>query len=77
MNVPKHGLTVVLKPKDPEKIVTRFNPLQLKASFELVAPDGVLQLRPNHRLNLLAVDTRNIDSTACLLKITTLMGIAV
>ncbi|XP_077536158.1 uncharacterized protein LOC144148510 [Haemaphysalis longicornis] len=77
VNVPRHGLTVILKPKDPAKIITRFNPLSLKASFELVAPDGVLQLRPNYRLNLLAVDTRNVDATARLLKITTIMGIPV
>lgn len=77
VNAPRHGLTVILKPNDPTKIITRFNPLMLKASFELVAPDGVLQLRPNYRLNLLAVDTRNVDATACLLKITSIMGIPV
>ncbi|KAH9366859.1 hypothetical protein HPB48_010814 [Haemaphysalis longicornis] len=56
---PKHGLTVNLKPVDPTEIVTPFNPLALEDSLEAKIPDGVLQLRPNYRLNLLAIGTRN------------------
>ncbi|KAH6939775.1 hypothetical protein HPB50_021579 [Hyalomma asiaticum] len=54
-NVPKSNLTVIFKPHNPEHVITRFNPLRLKAAFEAVAPDGVLQVRLNERLNLLAV----------------------
>lgn len=60
-NMPKPNLTVIFKPQNPEQIITRFNPLTLKAAFEAVVPDGVLQVRPNERLNLLAVDTRSAE----------------
>lgn len=74
---PKHGLTVILKPVDSTKIITRFNPLALKDSIEAKVPDGVLQLRPNYRLNLLAIDTRNTAATEHLLKITAIGDIPV
>ncbi|KAH7951481.1 hypothetical protein HPB52_009798 [Rhipicephalus sanguineus] len=50
-NMPKPNLTVIFKPQNPEQIITRFNPLTLKAAFEAVVPDGVLQAyepRPNN-----------------------------
>ncbi|CAN7937988.1 unnamed protein product, partial [Ixodes hexagonus] len=71
------GLTVILKPKDATKPITKLNPLKLKDTFEGTAPDGVIMVRPNHRLNVLALDTRNIESTKALLKLTSLGGIAV
>ncbi|KAH6922213.1 hypothetical protein HPB50_010876 [Hyalomma asiaticum] len=45
-------------------------------SFEAVAPDGVLQVRPNERLNLLAVDTRSVEASERLLKVTNIGEIA-
>lgn len=77
MQFPKHGRVVILKPTKAESVITRFNPLALKNGLESMAPDGVLQVRPNYRLNLLAVDTRNADATARLLKIKTIQGISV
>ncbi|XP_077539864.1 uncharacterized protein LOC144152467 [Haemaphysalis longicornis] len=74
---PKHGRIVILKPTKAESVITRFNPLALKSGLESMAPDGVLQVRPNYRLNLLAVDTRNADATARLLKIKTIQGIPI
>ncbi|KAH9369301.1 hypothetical protein HPB48_012377 [Haemaphysalis longicornis] len=74
---PKHGLTVIFKPIKEAQIITKFNPLAMKDGLESMAPEGVLQVCPNHRLNLLAVDTRNIDSTKCLLKVTSIAGIPV
>ncbi|KAH6941990.1 hypothetical protein HPB50_026992 [Hyalomma asiaticum] len=75
-HVPKSNLTVIFKPPNPEHVVTRFNPLRLKAAFEAVAPDGVLQVRPNERLNLLAVDTRSVEASERLLKVTNIGEIA-
>ncbi|KAH6947565.1 hypothetical protein HPB50_020080 [Hyalomma asiaticum] len=75
-NVPKSHLTVIFKPQNPEHVITRFNPLRLKAAFEAVAPDGVLQVRPNERLNLLAVDTRSVEASERLLKVTNIGEIA-
>ncbi|KAH7968766.1 hypothetical protein HPB52_011225 [Rhipicephalus sanguineus] len=75
-NMPKPNLTVIFKPQNPEQIITRFNPLTLKAAFEAVVPDGVLQVRPNERLNLLAVDTRSAEVSERLLKIKNIGEIA-
>ncbi|XP_077548545.1 uncharacterized protein LOC144161825 [Haemaphysalis longicornis] len=73
----RHGLVVIVKPTDPSKIITRFNPLAVKDGLETIAPDGVLQVRPNHRLNLLAIDTRNADATERLLTISSIAEIPV
>ncbi|XP_077547664.1 uncharacterized protein LOC144159881 [Haemaphysalis longicornis] len=73
----RHGLVVIVKPTDPSKIITRFNPLAVKDGLETLAPDGVLQVRPNNRLNLLAIDTRNADATERLLIISNIAEIPV
>ncbi|KAH6919404.1 hypothetical protein HPB50_029608 [Hyalomma asiaticum] len=75
-NVPKSNLTVIFKPQNPEHVITRFNPLRLKAAFQAVAPDGVLQVRPKERLNLLAADTRSVEASERLLKVTNIGEIA-
>ncbi|KAH7963119.1 hypothetical protein HPB52_019615 [Rhipicephalus sanguineus] len=75
-NMPRPNLTLIFKPQNPEQIITRFNPLTLKAAFEAVVPDGVLQVRPNERLNLLAVDTRSAEVSERLLKIKNIGEIA-
>ncbi|KAH7955562.1 hypothetical protein HPB52_001368 [Rhipicephalus sanguineus] len=76
-NTPKPNLTIIFKPRNAEQVITRFNPLALKTAFEETAPDGVLQVRPNERLNLLAVDTRNADASERLLKISSIAGVLV
>lgn len=73
----RHGVVVVVKPLDSSKIITHYNPLVLKEGLESLAPGGVLQVRPNYRLNLLAIDTRNADATERLLKISSIAGIKV
>ncbi|KAG0420096.1 hypothetical protein HPB47_003681 [Ixodes persulcatus] len=64
---PTHNLVVIIKPTDPATIITNMNLLALKQMLENLAPDGVIQIRPNYRLNLLAIDARNIESTKSLL----------
>lgn len=72
-----YELTVIFKPTDTKKLVTKLNPLKLSQYLESVAPDGVLEIRPNLRLNLLALDTRNNESTKALLGVTSICGIPV
>lgn len=72
-----HGLTVILKPVDPCQLITKINPLKLHEKLESIAPDGVLQVRPNPRLNLLALDTRNTESTKAFLAVTAIGPISV
>ncbi|KAH7946824.1 hypothetical protein HPB52_004898 [Rhipicephalus sanguineus] len=76
-NTPKPNLTIIFKPRNAEQVITGFNPLALETAFEETAPDGVLQVRPNERLNLLAVDTRNADASERLLKISSIAGVLV
>ncbi|XP_042149633.1 uncharacterized protein LOC121837861 [Ixodes scapularis] len=66
---PTHNLVVIVKPTNPTTIITNMNPLALKQMLENLAPDGVVEIRPNYRLNLLAIDARNIESTKSLLQL--------
>lgn len=66
---PGYNLTVIVKPNDPTTIITNMNPLVLKQKLDSLAPDGVIQIRPNYRLNLLAIDARNVESTKALLQL--------
>ncbi|KAG0439948.1 hypothetical protein HPB47_016455, partial [Ixodes persulcatus] len=55
------------------------NPLVLKQKLGslALAPDGVIQIRPNYRLNLLAIDARNVESTKALLQLKNLGAVKV
>ncbi|XP_040068137.1 uncharacterized protein LOC120841324 [Ixodes scapularis] len=70
-------LTVILKPTDPDKSLAKINPLKISEKLEMTAPDGVILVRPNRRLNLLAIDWRNTESTKALLKLESIGGIPV
>ncbi|KAG0410822.1 hypothetical protein HPB47_012057 [Ixodes persulcatus] len=63
------SLTVIVKSMDPTKIITKLNPLFLKEKLDSLAPDGIIQIRPNYRLNLLALDTLNLESTKAILQL--------
>ncbi|KAG0444688.1 hypothetical protein HPB47_013507 [Ixodes persulcatus] len=77
ITTPSPGLTVVVKPADPSQIITKVNPLKLSEKLNDIAPDGVILIRPNYRLNLLEIDTRNTESKKTLLKMTTLCGMKI
>lgn len=70
------GLTVIFSPIEPSP-AWKFNALKLSEKLDGYAPDGVMQIRLNKRLNLIAVDTRNTESTTSLLAITSLCGVKV
>ncbi|KAG0431695.1 hypothetical protein HPB47_021551 [Ixodes persulcatus] len=77
MNRTDPHLTVIVRPKDPDKVIATINPKKIQEKLDMTAPDGVILVRPNRRLNVLAIDTRNRDATKALLALTTLDGIAV
>lgn len=65
-----HGLVVVFAPTDPSIKSKSFNAVKLTAALEANSPGGVINIRPNSRVDLLAVDTRTTDTTSALLRIT-------
>ncbi|KAG0431326.1 hypothetical protein HPB47_021884 [Ixodes persulcatus] len=77
MNRTDPHLTVIVRPKAPDKVIATINPKKIQEKLDMTAPDGVILVRPNRRLNVLAIDTRNRDATKALLALTTLDGIAV
>lgn len=75
--MPEHGLTVIVKPKDAGHLITKINPLKLHEKLDSIYPDGIISARPNPRLNLLALDTRNTEATKAFLALTCIGKIAV
>ncbi|KAG0417852.1 hypothetical protein HPB47_005297 [Ixodes persulcatus] len=71
------GLTVIFAPQDPTILLNKLNGLKLTEALNSHAPTEVGEIRCNKRLNILAVDTRNQESAASLLRIRKLVGIAV
>lgn len=60
-------MVVVLKLKDLCQQITKMNPLKLREKLESILPGGVVW--PNRHLNVLAIDTKSIESTKCMLTI--------
>ncbi|KAG0438084.1 hypothetical protein HPB47_017153 [Ixodes persulcatus] len=70
-----HRGTVIFKPQDPTKLIAKLNPLTLSQELDSITPNGVIQIRPNYRLNLLAIDMRDNSSMKTILTLTILLGI--
>lgn len=77
IDAPPSTLTVIFTPVDQTKVITNLNEIKLTELLESKAPAGIIRIRPNHRLNLMSVDTRNAESCASLLKMRFLLGTAV
>lgn len=71
------GLAVIVKPTDPNNKMSQINAIKLTEMLENFAPGGVIQIRPNYRLNKLTINTRNMESTKALVKLTRISGIMV
>lgn len=71
------GLTVIFTPDDQNTNIKSFNPIKLSDCLKANCPDGIYSIRPNSRLNVIAVDTRNLDTTSTLLRIKSLCGVPV
>ncbi|KAG0438852.1 hypothetical protein HPB47_016845, partial [Ixodes persulcatus] len=79
IQTPEHpvGLTVIFSPTNPEQSLMKLNMNKVSDAFELHCPECILMVRPNKRLNLIAVDTRNSLATKALLQLTKLCGMDV
>lgn len=55
MNHTDPHLTVIVRPKDPDKVIATINPKKIQEKLDMTAPDGVILVRPNRRLNVLAL----------------------
>ncbi|KAG0410829.1 hypothetical protein HPB47_012048 [Ixodes persulcatus] len=51
MNRTDPHLTVIVRPKDPDKVIATINPKKIQEKLDMTAPDGVILVRPNRRLN--------------------------
>lgn len=72
-----HLHEVVINPVDCSNDITCYNPIAVKEGLVTLAPDGVLQVRPNYCINLLTLDTRNADATEPPHKISSIAGVNV
>ncbi|CAN8005203.1 unnamed protein product [Ixodes hexagonus] len=73
----KTGLTVIFIPTDPNINITKLNSTKLTKALEEKCDDCIVLIRPNTRLNLIAVDTRNTEATRSLLTVTSLCKLQV
>ncbi|KAG0437588.1 hypothetical protein HPB47_017374 [Ixodes persulcatus] len=69
------GLTVVFTPLEEGHVITSLSSLKLSLALEKMFPECILEIRFNNRLNLIAVDVRNGQTTRGLLRCTVLCGI--
>ncbi|KAG0415409.1 hypothetical protein HPB47_007421, partial [Ixodes persulcatus] len=75
--VVREGLAVVFTPLEEGHVITSLSSLKLSLALEKMFPECILEIRFNNRLNLIAVDVRNGQTTRGLLRCTVLCGIKV
>lgn len=71
------GLTVIFVSAVANQLITTLSSLKLSLALEQLCPECIHEIRPNTRLNLIAVDTRNGETTRKLLACTELCGLKV
>lgn len=71
------GLVVLFTPADRDVRIDTINSLRLTSTLETLVPSCVIEVRYNMRKNLLAIDTRNGQTTRTLLGLTKLCGMEV
>ncbi|KAG0442878.1 hypothetical protein HPB47_015525 [Ixodes persulcatus] len=71
------GLTVIFVPAVENQKITAISSLKLSVALEQMCPECIHEIRPNSRLNLIAVDTRNGQTTRALLACTQICGLKV
>lgn len=76
-HAPSVGLVVLFVPTTPNIRFDNLNPLKLTETLESLYPSCILEARINKKKNILAVDTRNGQTTGSLLRLTSLCGITV
>ncbi|KAG0427032.1 hypothetical protein HPB47_025896 [Ixodes persulcatus] len=71
------GLTVIFVPAAEDTLITSLSSLKVSDALNLLCPECIIEIRYNRRLNLIAVDTRNGQTTRALLDCKKLCGIPV
>ncbi|KAG0431726.1 hypothetical protein HPB47_021513 [Ixodes persulcatus] len=71
---PTVGLVVLFTPLNPDVSIDSIDSVRVSNTLETLVPSCVIEARFNRRKNLLAVDTRNGQTTRGLLSLTTLCG---
>ncbi|KAG0413583.1 hypothetical protein HPB47_009275 [Ixodes persulcatus] len=71
------GLTVIFVPAVENQKITAISSLKLSVALEQLCPECIHEIRPNSRLNLNAVDTRNGQTTRALLACRAICGLKV
>ncbi|KAG0441410.1 hypothetical protein HPB47_015955 [Ixodes persulcatus] len=71
------GLTVIFVSTVENQLIAALSSLKLSSALEQMCPECILEVRPNKRLNLIAVDTRNGQTTRTLLACSELCGMKV
>ncbi|KAG0427141.1 hypothetical protein HPB47_025815 [Ixodes persulcatus] len=74
---PTVGLVVLFTPVDGDVRIDSINSVRLTSTLETLVPSCVIEVRYNRRKNLLAIDTRNGQTTRTLFGQTTLCGMKV
>ncbi|KAG0411365.1 hypothetical protein HPB47_011509 [Ixodes persulcatus] len=75
--VAPEGFTVVFTPSEEGHVITSLSSLKLSLVLEKMFSECILKIRLNNRLNLIAVDVRNGQTTRGLPRCTVLCGIKV
>ncbi|CAN7939439.1 unnamed protein product, partial [Ixodes hexagonus] len=71
------SLTVIFTSNKPDQIITTLGSLKISTALEKLCPECIIEVRVNDRLNLIAVDTRNGQTTRALLNCTSICGLKV
>lgn len=71
------SLTVIFVPVKEETRLTALNSLKISEALEKLCQECIIQVRPNDRLNLIAVDVRNGQAAKTLLNTAMLCGVPV
>lgn len=71
------SLTVVFLPASADQNITTLSSLKVSQALEMLCPEIILEIRPNTRINVIAVDTRNGQTSRALLSLTNLCGMTV
>ncbi|KAG0417072.1 hypothetical protein HPB47_005903 [Ixodes persulcatus] len=71
------GLTVIFAATKPDQKLATLSSLRLSNALEKLCPECILQIRPNERHNVVAVDVRNGQTTRTLLRYPEHCGVSV
>lgn len=71
------SLTVIFTSNKPDQIITTLGSLKISQALEKLCPECIIEVRVNDRLNVIAVDTRNGQTTRTLLNCTSICGLKV